>query len=71
MSPNRLPWRVEGDRLPTFFAGLSAQGRVDREVAVELLRDALGLATSWIGVDVTWETFMSVSEATCGPPWRR
>ena len=62
MSPNRLPWQVEGDRLPTFFVGVSAPARVDREVAIDVLRDAFGLATSWIGVDITWSTFMSVVE---------
>ena len=62
MSPNRLPWQAQADVLPTFFAGVSSRGRVDREVAVDVLRSALDLATGWIGLDITWSTFVSVEE---------
>src|SRR6478735_5962683 len=60
--PSSLAWQAESDVLPTFFAGVSAPARVDREVAIAVLRGAVNLATSWIGLDVTWSTFMSVAE---------
>ena len=40
MSQERLPWQVGSDVLPMFFAGVSTPGRVDREVAIEVLRGA-------------------------------
>ena len=40
VSQERLPWQVGSDVLPMFFAGVSTPGRVDREVAIEVLRGA-------------------------------
>jgi len=68
MSSTGLPWQAQTDVLPTFFAGVSAQGRVDREVAVDVLRGALDLATAWIGVDITWSTCAEVEEEDLRSP---
>ena len=68
MSSTGLPWQAQTDVLPTFFAGVSAQGRVDREVAVDVLRGALDLATAWIGVDITWSTYAAVEEEDLRSP---
>ncbi|WP_155856033.1 hypothetical protein [Cellulomonas sp. URHD0024] len=46
--------------LPTFFVGVSAPARIDRDVAIETVRRAVDLAAGWVGVDVTWSTFVSV-----------
>ncbi|WP_051639881.1 hypothetical protein [Cellulomonas sp. URHE0023] len=56
------PWLLpdDGFRLPALYGGLSAPGRVDRGAVVDALRSAVELATSWIGIDITWSTFMVV-----------
>ena len=71
MSSDSLPWQAGSDVLPMFFAGVSAPGRVDREVAIEVLRGAVDLATAWIGVDVTWSTFISVAEDDMRAPMEK
>ena len=68
MSPDSLPWQAEADVLPTFFVGVSAPARVDREVAVDVLRGAVDLATSWIGLDVTWSTIVLIAEDNVRTP---
>src|SRR4051794_2565411 len=62
VSADLPPWHAEADVLPTMFAGVSAPARVDRALAVEVLRGAVELATGWIGLDVTWSTYMSVNQ---------
>ncbi|WP_421733642.1 hypothetical protein [Cellulomonas sp.] len=62
MSTERPPWQMpDGDLLPTLFGGLSTPGCVEREVVVEVLRSAVELARSWIGVDTTWTTYVWVA----------
>lgn len=71
MSQERLPWQAGSDVLPMFFAGVSTPGRVDREAAIEVLRGAVDLANAWIGVDVTWSTFVSVGEDDMRAPMEK
>lgn len=69
MISDELPWQVQGDEtLPlTMFVGVSAPARVDRALAIEVLREAIALAQGWIGLDVTWSTLVWVDEDDARP----
>lgn len=66
---SRRPWEwPEGDWPSTLFGGLLAPARVDRDVVVEVLRAAVDLVNGWVGVDLTWSTFVDVVEDGVGNP---
>jgi len=63
------PWQwPEAEALPTLFGGLLAPGKVDRETALPVLRAAVEMVLGWVGVELTWSTFVDVVEDGVGNP---
>jgi len=65
------PWQhPEGDQLePTLFGGVMASAHLERAPVIKVLRAAVALVSSWIGVELTWSTEMFNVEDNHAPPW--
>ena len=63
----RQPWQwPDGEWPTTLYGGLLSAARVDRDVVAQVLRAAVELVQGWVGVDLTWSTFVSVVQDGVG-----